>query len=296
LDIAAEIRRLGQAFNEDVLKATYAIYKPLQERAPKDGVDVHKDIAYGAHERQRLDLFVPTRRPTRPAPVVVYFHGGGLVGGARSPLPGLIYDNVPTFFARHGMIGANATYRLAPEFKFPSGGQDVGGVVAWLHDNVAKHGGDPNKIFVMGQSAGATHVATWTFMERVHGTAGPRIKGAILLSGVYGALDPAFNPNGKPGPNHIAYYGDDLSKYPEMSPVNTIKPDHPATYISVTEFDPYPLAWPSFALTSALAKQDRRAPWFRVLRDHNHVSPALQINSSVDNLGPELLEFIASVS
>src|SRR5579862_2738036 len=53
--IAAEIRRLGRAFNPEILKATYALYAPLQERAQKDGVDAHKDIAYGEDVRHRLD-------------------------------------------------------------------------------------------------------------------------------------------------------------------------------------------------------------------------------------------------
>src|SRR3954466_4451836 len=120
--LAAGIARIGPHFNDEVLKATYALYAPLQERAPKDGVAIHNDLAYGPDERHRLDVFVPSTL-ARAAPVVMFLHGGGYIAGARSPLPGLIYDNVPTFFARHGMIGVNATYRLAPARQWPSGGQ-----------------------------------------------------------------------------------------------------------------------------------------------------------------------------
>ena len=292
-DIAAEIRRLGRAFNPDILKATYALFTPLQQRAPKDGVEVHKDLAYGADERHRLDVFVPVKKLAK-APIVVYIHGGGYVAGERSPLPGLIYDNVPTFFARHGLIGVNATYRLAPQHKWPSGAADVGKVVEWLRENAARYGGDPERIFVMGQSAGATHVATWTFVPQVHGSAGPRIAGAMLLSGVYAPQHPEFSPD-KPAPNSIAYYGEDESKYAAMSPLNHVKPGHPPVLIAVAEFDPYPLAWPSAALVAALVKCDKRMPWFTLNRNHNHVSPAMQINSAVDALGPELLQFVQSV-
>lgn len=288
--VVAEIRRLGRTFNEDVLKATYALYKPLQEKAPKDGVEVHKDIAYGTDERHRLDVFVPSKKPSG-APVVVYFHGGGYVAGARSPLPGLIYDNVPTFFARNGCIGVNATYRLAPANKWPSGAQDVGSVVKWLRENVAQYGGDPDRIFVMGQSAGGTHVATWSFMERVHGAAGPGVAGVLLLSGVYSAMDPNFS-DAAPGANQLAYYGDDTKSWPSMSPLYHLKTDHPPVFLAVAEYDPYPLAWPSAAMLSALAKCDRKMPRFQVLPDHNHVSPAMQINSSIDTLGPTLLDFV----
>jgi acetyl esterase len=288
--IAAEIRRMGRTFNEEILKATYALYAPLQEQAPKDGIEVHKDLAYGEDARHRLDVFAPASKPRR-APVVVYFHGGGYVAGTRSPLPGLIYDNVPTFFARNGCIGVNATYRLAPQHRWPAGAADVGAVVAWLRDNAAKYGGDPERIFIMGQSAGATHVATWTFMDAVHGSAGPRVAGALLLSGVYAALHPGYS-DGKPMPNQLAYYGEDTSKWDAMSPLGFVKQGHPPVFVAVAEFDPYPLAWPSAALLAALVKCDRSMPRFEVLPDHNHVSPAMQINSAVDTLGPTLLEFV----
>lgn len=288
--VAAEIKKLGRAFNPEVLKATYAIYKPLQERAPKDGVEIAKDLAYGPDARHRLDVYMPAQKPVK-APVVVYFHGGGYVAGERSPLPGLIYDNVPTFFARNGMIGVNATYRLAPQHKWPSGAEDVGKVVAWLHDNVAQYGGDPSRIFIMGQSAGATHVATWTFVPEVHGSAGPRVAGTLLLSGVYAPQHPVYSP-AKPAENSTAYYGTDESKYAAMSPLNHVKPGHPPVFVCVTEFDPYPLAWPSAALVAELVKCDKKMPWFVFCRNHNHVSPAMQINSSVDTLGAELLAFV----
>jgi triacylglycerol lipase len=294
-DITAEIRRLGRNFNPEVLKATYALFTPLQERAPKDGVEIHKDLAYGEDTRHRLDVYVPARKPPKPAPIVVYFHGGGYIAGERSPLPGLIYDNVPTFFARHGMIGVNATYRLAPQHKWPSGAADVGKVVDWLRENATRFGGDPNHIVVMGQSAGATHVATWTFVPQVHGTAGPRIAGAILLSGVYAPQHPDYSP-AKPAPNSLAYYGEDAGKYAEQSPLSHVKEGHPPVFVAVAEYDPYPLAWPSAALVAALVKCDKKMPWFAFNRNHNHVSPAMQINSEIDGLGPELLEFVQSLS
>jgi triacylglycerol lipase len=289
--VAAEIRKLGRAFNPDVLKATTALFTPLQQRAPKDGVTVEKDIAYGDDPRNRLDVFVPVKKPAAPAPVVMYVHGGGYIGGERSPVPGLIYDNVPTFFARNGLIGVNMTYRLAPQHKWPSGAADVGKALAWLKANIARFGGDPNRIFLMGQSAGATHVATWTFVPEVHGSAGPGIAGAMLLSGVYAPQHPVYSP-GKPAENSIAYYGADESKYAAMSPLNHVKPGHPPVMVCVTEFDPYPLAWPSAALAAELAKCDKKMPWFVFSRDHNHVSPALQINGETDGLGAELLEFV----
>lgn len=289
--VAAEIRRMGPLFNEEVLRATYALYVPLQRRAPRDGVSVERDIAYGEDARHRLDVFKP-EKPLSGAPVVAYFHGGGYIAGERSPVPGLIYDNVPRFFARHGMVGVNATYRLAPAHKWPSGGEDVGRVVRWLRGNAVRYGGDPERIFLLGQSAGATHIATWTFMESVHGAEGPRVAGAMLVSGVYAAQHPDYGMEA-PRPNQVAYYGDDLLKWPAMAPFAHLKADAPPVLMTVSEYEPYYFQWPSLALAASILKRSRRMPRFLTLPDHNHVSPALQIGCEIDTLGDALREFIA---
>lgn len=291
-EIGAEIRKMGNRFNPEILDGTYKLCAPLQERAPKDGVAVDKEIAYGDDPRHRLDVFTPTARPAAPAPVVVYVHGGGFIAGQRSRPPGLIYDNVATFFARNGMVGVNMTYRLAPQHKWPSGAADVGAALGWIKDNIAAYGGDPDRVFLMGQSAGATHVATWTFVEAVHGPGGPGIAGAMLLSGSYDPLNPVYS-EGKPADNQVAYFGDELSTWPDKMPLNHVRPGHPPVFVCVTEFDPYPLAWPSLALAGALVRCDRVLPRFRLLRNQNHVSPAMQINSEIDVLGPDLLDFVA---
>jgi acetyl esterase len=193
------------------------------------------------------------------------------------------------------MIGVNVTYRLAPEYKWPSGGADIGRVVNWLHQHLEEFGGDPERIVLMGQSAGATHVATWTFTPAVHGADGPRIAGAMLLSGVFAPYDSEFHPENPPAPHRIAYFGADATKWPEMNTINHVSPGHPPILISVTEFDPHPLQWSSPALMAALVKCDKKMPWFIYSRNHNHVSPAMQINSEIDDLGRELLEFVHSV-
>lgn len=282
---------MGAVFDDGVLKRTYGLYRPLQEQAPRNGVVMRGDIPYGPDPRHRLDVWVPQRRRDKLSPVVVFFHGGGYIGGERSPVPGLIYDNVPIFFARHGMVGVNATYRLAPEHKWPSGGEDVGRVVAWVRENARGFGGDAQRVFLVGHSAGATHVATWLFMPSVHGDKGPRVAGAVLISGVYAALHPRYSDE-LPRPNQFAYYGDDQRRWAAMWPFEHVRAGHPPVFLAVSEYEPYYFLWPSVALLDALVKADRRLPHFRVLRNHNHVSSALQINCATDDLGPEILQFI----
>jgi carboxylesterase type B len=79
-------------------------------------------------------------------------------------------------------------------------------MVKWAKDNVAQYGGDPTRIYLMGQSAGSTHVATYVFDRSLQPPEGPGIEGAILISGRYKVeYDPA-DPNGA---NMQAYFGTD---------------------------------------------------------------------------------------
>jgi hypothetical protein len=86
-----------------------------------------------------MDIHTATlRRARQPVPIVVVFHGGGLIGGSR--------DNTTTFadyFASIGFVGVNAGYRLAPDSRWPEGARDVGAVVTWLRDHATESGGDP---------------------------------------------------------------------------------------------------------------------------------------------------------
>lgn len=292
--VASTIQAMGAVHNPETLKATYALFKPLQERAPKSGVRRYHDLAYGDDERQRLDIVTP-ESPGAGAPVVVYLHGGGLVGGERSPMPGLMYENVATFFARAGCIGVNATYRLAPAHQWPSGAQDVGQIVNWLQENVAQYGGDPSKIVLIGQSAGASHAATWTFRQDVHGPAGPRVAGLVLLSGVFSIQHPEWSP-GEPSKNQQAYYGSDATAWEGMSTLRGIRKGHPPVMVCLSEFDPYPFAWSSIALAGELLKCDQQMSSVRTFSGHNHVSTAMSINSDYGTVGPELLAFVDRVT
>src|SRR5262249_54865138 len=119
-----------------------------------------QNIAYGEDARQILDVYQPIWRSG--APVVIFIHGGAYVRGDKDAY-GEMYGNIATWFARQGLLGVNATYRLAPGAQWPSGADDVRGMVKWAKDNAAKFGGDGNRIYLIGHSAGATHVASYVF-------------------------------------------------------------------------------------------------------------------------------------
>lgn len=290
----ARVRAIGKVWNGEVNTKTRDIYLPLLRQAKKDGVTISQDIAYGPDSRHRLDVFEPAARPAQPMPVAIYVHGGGLTGGNKdspgTPGEGIIYANAGIYFARQGMLGINATYRLVPGIKFPAGAEDVANVVRWAKANVARHGGDPNAIFVIGHSAGATHVGGYLYSAAAQGPEGPQVAGAVLLS-------PAVGPEtrGAREATARAYYGDDPALWVTNSPIGlyeSYKGRKVPTSIIVAEFDPTVIEAPAAELMAKICLQDKACPHFINVRGHNHISSALSLNSGDESFGPILLDFI----
>lgn len=221
-------------------------------------------------------------------PVVIFFHGGGLVRGDKNA-GGPYYGNVADFYARHGAVGVNATYRLAPDFGWPAGGQDVGAAVAWVGAHAHEFGGDPERIVVTGHSAGATHVASYVFRPELHPGGKPGFKAAILMSGVYGIDE------NNPPPNHIAYYGKEHAEYAKRQVVGNAAWCGFPTLFTLAQYDPVRFESGAYRLLSELV--DKGAPTPRVTQylGHNHITPAFAIGSGDAQVEQPLLDFLAAI-
>ena len=252
--------------------------------APKAGVTVTRDIAYGSHARQILDCSCP--RASTNAPVVVFVHGGVFVRGDKR-LSSEVYDNVLYWFARQGFIGINIEYRLAPESPWPGGADDLGLAIAWARANVARHGGDPGSIFAIGHSAGGTHVGTYAY-DPAAGYLGRGLKGIVLLSS---RLRIDVSPENPFADSVRAYFGDDASVYETRSPVTHAAASALPVMIAIAEFENPLLDLYGLELAHRIAVARRRAPRFMRLAGHNHISLVAHFNTVEDNLGREIVEF-----
>lgn len=285
-DMARRIRALGTQIAPASIEGTAALYAPLHEREPYEGVSVTRDLRYGEHQRHRLDIFHGARG-AHGADVLLFVHGGGFVGGDKKN-PGSPYnDNVALWAVRHGLIGINMTYRLAPQAQWPSGGQDVAAAVAWVRDHVAQYGGEPRRIFVLGTSAGAVHVATFVTRGELHGPEGAGIAGAILLSGIYKlALMPS-------NPMHTAYYGSDPRVLERASTFDGLLETRVPLMFVLTEMDPADFQRQGLEIIQAWFARHGRWPRFVHMPGHNHLSSTMHLNSPDGSLGVQLLEFMA---
>ncbi|OBF29693.1 alpha/beta hydrolase fold domain-containing protein [Mycobacterium sp. ACS4331] len=115
---------------------------------PRAGVEVAEQ-AYGDDPEQRLRVYTPEGSGPG-APVVVYFHGGGFVGGDLA----IADEPARDLATRTGAIVVSATYRRAPEHRFPAAHNDAYAALRWTVDNIGAHGGDPTRIALAGDSAG----------------------------------------------------------------------------------------------------------------------------------------------
>ena len=106
----------------------------------------HTDLVYGTEsDRQRLDLYLPSGE--RPAPVLVWIHGGGWKAGDKYPCP-------VRSLVDHGIAVASFNYRYSTQAPFPAQLEDCRQALEWLRRRHADYGIDPERIFVGGSSAG----------------------------------------------------------------------------------------------------------------------------------------------
>jgi acetyl esterase len=287
-----QMAAVGPVWGADIQKhrdIVIGAYSPLLAQSPKAGVAVEREVSYGEHPRQRLDVYRPQSKV--PAPVVIFAHGGAFVRGDRR-VNDEIYANVLTYFARNGCLGINMEYRLAPEAAFPAGARDVAAAVEWAGGHAAGLGGDPGQIFLIGHSAGATHVATYACDPNAGVEPSGGVRAIVLLSGRLRADARPDNPNAA---GVRAYFGADESLYEERSPVSWAARCALPVMIAIAEFENPLLDVYGAEFFWKLAAARGKAPRFLRLRGHNHISMVAHFNTAEDLLGREILDFMATL-
>jgi acetyl esterase/lipase len=157
---------------------------PLRPR----GVQRIADLSYGRGGREhRLDLY-RRRDLEAPAPVLLFFHGGGYSGGGKH------FEGRHLWYrmARRGWVVLSADYGLRPHVSWPEHLIDAKRVIAWVHQNAGAYGMDPRRIVSSGSSAGA-HLSVHCALSANDPRLQPgfeevdtRLAAAVLLYGYFG--------------------------------------------------------------------------------------------------------------
>ncbi len=281
-DVIAKVAAIGRVVDPE---GTNKIFAPLQQKEPYNFIKVSRDVKYGPHARNVVDIFVDDSNFTG-RPVLMFVHGGGFVRGNKHPPGSPFNDNVMVFAARNGMVGVNVEYRLAPEFPWPAGVEDLAAAIRFVKDKIATYGGDPNRIYLMGQSAGAVHAATYVAHPEFHGPGGSGLAGAIFASGVYDLTTVQTNEG------EAAYYGTDPKLYAERSALSGLTKTTTPFMIAAAELNPAMFNEQFTQLKDAMCKTERGCVRSVMLAKHNHVSEVSSINTADTALTGQILEFI----
>lgn len=259
--------------------------KPVaaEARMTEYEVERHADIEYvsgpDADVRHKLDLYIPTG--AKNYPVMIYIHGGGWKSGSK-----LLYIGLGRTFARHGIGVAVINYRLSPRVKHPGHMEDVAKAFAWVRANIAKHGGDPDNISVMGHSAGG-HLAALLALDPSYLKAEKldpgHIRGVIAVSGVY-QIEPGADL-------YQAAFGADAEECRKASPLTYVKGKHPPFVIAYAEND-YP-GFDKMAIDFHSALERARVSASLVKVDaRNHISIIVSVLSDADPLNEAVRKLI----
>ena len=186
---------------------------------------VRRDIAYGELPRQKLDLYTSAAftKDVPPKGVVVFVHGGYWDSGDKSEYP-FIADSL----TEAGFMTVIVNYRLVPDITFPSYAEDVALAVKWVFDNVANYGGDPNKVFLIGHSAGAHIAALVAYDESYLEALGSSTKlaGFVGLAGPYD-----FLPLAPDDVRSEAALGPEAA-WAQTQPINFVDGSEPTAFIA----------------------------------------------------------------
>jgi acetyl esterase/lipase len=149
-----------------------------------DAEKLASDITFDESSDQKLNIWgVNAPSVQHKKPVLVFFYGGGWANGDRDH-----YGFAARAYANRGFIVVLPDYRKVPNVHFPVFNQDAATAVRWVHDNIARYGGDPDQIVLAGHSAGA-YIAMMLTLDRSYlmaaGVKPSIIRGTVGLSGPY---------------------------------------------------------------------------------------------------------------
>ncbi len=191
--------------------------------------EVKRDIPYtkNADKLQTLDVYAPAN--AKDLPVVFWIHGGGWQTGDKSE----VYDK-PKAFNGKGFVLVSTNYRLLPNVDMATLTRDVAKAIRWVHDHIAEHGGDPNRLLIMGHSAGAQLAALLCTDERYlkeEGLSFAIIKGCVPVDGdtydipaMIEVAEMRQRLHGLPLPKfgHRIKFGNDPEKHKDFSAVTHV--------------------------------------------------------------------------
>ena len=250
----------------------------------EDTFERHADIAYRTDkdadkERHKLDLYTPKGK--KDFPVVLFVHGGSWKSGNKN-----LYAALGESLAKDGIGCVICNYRLSPAVQHPAHVEDVAKAFAWTSENVAKYGGNKDRLFLCGHSAGG-HLVSLLVTDpqylKAEKHSAAEVRGVASLSGVYEIVNTL--------PVLEAPFGKDEKVCKLASPLTHVTGKHPPFLIAYADTDFPRLDETAINMHAALKKADSPVELVKC-KDRNHYTIIIQFVNAADPLNKAFRDFV----
>jgi len=277
-EIAALIRRLRP--EPETKPASVPQPGPSEQIREVNDIEYVSSAGYDK-DQGKLDLYLPKGR--NDFPVLFCIHGGGLTGGDKSKLTG-----VGRRFAMEGFGVATVNYRLSPRVQYPAHVEDMAAAFKWVYRRIGEYGGDRNRIFVMGGSAGGHLTALLALDERflkAHGLSSRNIRGFIPISGL---MDVEQASDARIG----VVWEDNPRILKSSSPISYVREEAPPMLILYAEHDKPERRAQNDRMFRAMKQAGHRNVSLHELKDRTHTSIRPNLVRQEDRGSQLMLEFM----
>jgi acetyl esterase/lipase len=257
--------------------------------AAQTAVRVVRDLPYlqGANyadDKDKLDLYLP--EGARNAPVIVSYYGNQLMGGDKSE-----DAYIGQRFAAAGFVTAVVNYRLSPAVSHPAHAQDAAASFAWVKRNISKYGGDADRVFVIGYSAGAylaALIATDARYLAAHKLSPRDIRGAVPVSAFYYVEGRGVAPD-----RDKRVWGTDRNVWVDASPAHHLHANAPPMLILYAERDEDWRRQQNVEVAAAMKAAGQTGVEIAMIPDRNHATIWTRVGDPGDDTAERIIRFVS---
>ena len=250
-------------------------------------VRVVRDVAYlqGANyadNKDKLDLYLPEGRTN--APVIVSYYGNQLMGGDKDE-DGFIGQR----FASAGIVTVVVNYRLSPEVSHPAHIQDAAASFAWVKRHIPEYGGDADRVFVIGYSAGGYLAALLSTDPRylaAHKLSPRDIRGTVPVSAFYWVERRGVAPD-----RDRRVWGTDQRVWVDASPAHHLGADAPPMLILYADDDEHWRREQNVEVAAAMKAAGQAKVEIAMIRDRNHATIWERVGNESDPTADHIIRF-----
>ena len=260
-----------------------------------------RDIPYATDDPlQKLDVYAPAG--AKNLPVVVWIHGGGWQTGDKAQV-----SRKPRLFLDKGFVVASVNYRLLPQVAMEDIFRDVAKSIGWVHQHIAEYGGDPERLLIMGHSAGAQLAALMCIDERylkAEGVSFASLKGCVPVDGdtydvpaIIETAETRRRAHGQPPPKsgHREKFGNTPEKHRDFSAVYHVAKDKGIPAFLILHVADHPDTTAQAQRLGTVLKEAGIPTTVFGAKDTNHVKLNDRLGEEGDPPTAALMHFVAGV-